>query len=177
MTRGKYKKWSAKEDLVISRMRTKGKSTREIAKALDRSFLSVQGRIRILLGECKLQKIVITGYSRSVKPTTTGIKRRRISKIDPQKVLQYVSENPWNIQAAFRKYAEEIGVSAKTIHTAYYCRSKYRTRIKDMGPALSIVGVRGHTINNGKNTNHLWMPSNLWYKIKRWVWQFLSLDL
>jgi hypothetical protein len=174
MTRGKYKKWSAEEDLVISRMRTEGKSIREIAKALNRSFSSVQGRVRILLGECKLQKIVITGYSRSVKPKTTGTKRCKKSKIDTQKVLQCVSETPWNIQAAFKKYSEESGISVKAINNAYYCRSPHRTRIKDMGPALSIVGANGHTTNNGKNTNTLYKNSSLWQKIKRWIWQYFS---
>lgn len=174
MTRGKYKKWSAEEDLVISRMRTEGKSIREIAKVLNRSFSSVQGRVRILLGECRLQKIVITGYSRSVKPKTTGTKRCKKSKIDAQKVLQYVSETPWNIQAAFKKYSEESGISVKAINNAYYCRSPHRTRIKDMGPVLSIVGVGGHTTNNGKNTNDLYRLSSIWQKIKRWVWQYFS---
>ena len=174
MTKGKYKKWSAEEDLVISRMRTEGKSIRETAKALNRSYCSVQSRIRILLGECKLQKIVITGYSRSVKPKTTSTKRGKKSKIDAQKVLQYVSETPWNISSAFRRYSEESGIPVKTIAGAYYCRSSRRTRIKDMGPALSIVGASGHTINNGKNTNDLYKSSNLWQKIKRWIWQYFS---
>lgn len=174
MTRGKYKKWSAEEDSVISRMRTEGKSVREIAKALNRSYPSVQGRIRILLGECRLQKIVITGYSRSVKPKTTGTKRGKKSKIDAQKVLQYVSETPWNISSAFKRYSEESGIPVKAISNAYYCRAKHRTRIKDMGPVLSIVGVGGHTTNNSKNTNNLYKSSSLWQKIKRWVWQYFS---
>ena len=174
MTRGKYKKWSAEEDSVISRMRTEGKSIREIAKALNRSFSSVQGRVRILLGECKLQKIVITGYSRSVKSKTISTKGGNKSKIDAQKVLQYVSETPWNISSAFKRYSEESGISVKAINNAYYCRSPHRTRIKDMGPALSIVGINGHTTNNSKNTNNLYKSSNLWQKIKRWVWQYFS---
>lgn len=174
MTRGKYKKWSAEEDIVISRMRAEGKSIREIAKALNRSFPSVQGRVRVLLGECKLQKIVITGYSRSVKPETIGTKKTKKSKIDAQKVLQYVSETPWNITSAFRRYSDESGIPVKTINNAYYCRSPHRTRIKDMGPALSIVGIGGHTTNNGKNTNDLYRPSSLWQKIKRWIWQYFS---
>ena len=174
MTRGKYKKWSAEEDSVISRMRTEGKSIREIAKALNRSFSSVQGRVRILLGECKLQKIVITGYSRSVKSKTISTKGGNKSKIDAQKVLQYVSETPWNISSAFRRYSNESGIPVKAISNAYYCRSKRRTRIKDMGPALSVVGVKGHTVNNGKNTNDLCVYSNLWYKIKQWVWRYFS---
>ena len=174
MTRGKYKKWSAEEDRVISRMRTEGKSIREIAKVLNRSFCSVQGRVKILLGECKLQKIVITGYSRSVKPKTISIKRGKKSKIDAKKVLQYVSETPWNISSAFRKYSEESGIPVKTIADAYYCRSSHRTRIKDMGPALSIVGTNGHTTNNSKNTNTLYRSSSLWQKIKRWIWQYFS---
>ena len=174
MTRGKYKKWSAEEDSVISRMRTEGKSIRDIAKALNRSFSSVQGRVRILLGECKLQKIVITGYSRSVKSKTISTKGGNKSKIDAQKVLQYVSETPWNISSAFRRYSNESGISVKAISNAYYCRSKRRTRIKDMGPALSVVGVKGHTVNNSKNTNDLCVYSNLWYKIKQWVWRYLS---
>ena len=174
MTRGKYKKWSAEEDSVISRMRNEGKSIREIAKALNRSFSSVQGRVRILLGECKLQKIVITGYSRSVKSKTISTKGGNKSKIDAQKVLQYVSETPWNISSAFRRYSNESGISVKAISNAYYCRSKRRTRIKDMGPALSVVGVKGHTVNNGKNTNDLCIPSNIWQKIKYWVWHYFS---
>lgn len=174
MTRGKYKKWSAEEDIVISRMRTEGKSIREIAKALNRSFCSVQGRVRILLGECKLQKIVITGYSRSVKPKTTSTKKSKKSKIDAQKVLQYVSETPWNISSAFKRYSEESGIPVKTIAGAYYCRSSRRIRIKDMGPALSIVGTKGHTISNSKNTNTLYKSSSLWQKIKQWVWQYFS---
>lgn len=174
MTRGKYKKWSAEEDSVISRMRTEGKSVREIAKALNRSFSSVQGRVRILLGECKLQKIVITGYSRSVKSKTISTKGGNKSKIDAQKVLQYVSETPWNISSAFRRYSNESGIPVKAISNAYYCRSKRRTRIKDMGPALSVVGVKGHTVNNGKNTNDLCVYSNLWYRIKQWVWRYFS---
>lgn len=174
MTRGKYKKWSAKEDLVISRMRAEGKSIREIAKALNRSFCSVQGRVRILLGECKLQKMVITGYSRSVKPKTTSTKKTKKSKIDSQKVLQYVSETPWNISSAFKKYSEESGIPVKSISNAYYCKSNRKTRIKDMGPALLVVGANGHTTNNGKNTNDLCKQSNLWHKIKYWVWHYFS---
>ena len=169
-----YKKWSAEEDLVISRMRAEGKSINEIAKSLNRSFFSVQNRICILIEECKLRKKTITGYSRSVKPKTTGTKKTKKSKIDAQKVLQYVSETPWNISSAFRRYSEESGIPVKTIAGAYYCRSSRRTRIKDMGPALSIVGVGGHTTNNGKNTNDLYKPSNLWQKIKRWIWQYFS---
>ena len=174
MTRGKYKKWSAEEDSVISRMRAEGKSIREIAKALNRSFSSVQGRVRILLGECKLQKIVITGYSRSVKPKTTSTKKTKKSKIDSQKVLQYVAETPWNISSAFKRYSEESGIPVKSISNAYYCKSNCKTRIKDMGPALLVVGASGHTTNNGKNTNDLCVYSNLWYKIKQWVWRYFS---
>ena len=174
MTRGKYKKWSAEEDSVISRMRAEGKSIRDIAKVLNRSLPSVQSRVRILLGECKLQKMVITGYSRSVKPKTTSTKKTKKSKIDAQKVLQYVSETPWNISSAFKRYSEESGISVGAIHAAYYCRSPHRTRIKDMGPVLSIVGVGGHTTNNGKNTNTLYKNSSLWQKIKRWIWQYFS---
>lgn len=169
-----YKKWSAKEDLVISRMRAEGKSINEIAKSLNRSFFSVQNRICILIEECKLQKKTITGYSRSVQPKTTSTKRSKNIKIDAQKVLQYVSKTPWNIQSAFRKYSKESGIPVKAIHNAYYTRSKYRTRIKDMGPALSVVGVNGHTVKNGKNTNDLYRPSSIWQKIKRWVWQYFS---
>lgn len=172
----KYKAWSNEEDKVIIRLRKKGKSIPEIAKALNRTYYGTQRRIVKLINECKVEKKQTSyhskvGYCKVLEHTSVqkeDVKNGR-TKMDAEKILQYVSENPWNIQAAFRKYSEESGFSVKAIHSFYYCRSKTRTRLKDRETKFSIVGSGGHSYKNGKNTNHLHVKSSLWTKLKAWV--------
>lgn len=172
----KYKVWSNEEDKVIIRLRKEGKSIPEIAKALNRTYYATQNRIVKLINKCKIEKKQVSyhsriGYCKVLESTSVkkgDIKNGR-TKMDAEKILQYVSENPWNIQAAFRRYSEESGFSVKSIHNLYYSRSKARTRLKDRETKFSIVGSGGHSYKNGKNTNHLYVKSNLWTKLKAWV--------
>lgn len=172
----KYKAWSNEEDEVIIRLRKRGKSIPEIAKALNRTYSSAQRRIVKLIDECKVKKKQISyhdkaSYRKDLNSTLTkkeDVKNGR-TKMDAEKILQYVSESPWNIQEAFRRYSKESGFSVAAIHSLYYSRSKTRTRLKDRETVFSIVGSGGHSYKNSKNTNNLYTKSSLWAKLKEWA--------
>lgn len=170
--KNKGKKWTDEEDVVIIRLRKRGKSIPEIAKTLERTYGATSMRVSKLIGECKIKKKRYTptkrlsvGYMQCTQTSPTKIVKGR-SKMDAAKILQYVSETPWNIQSAFRRYSEESGFSVSSIHSFYYHRNKARTRLKDRGAVFTLVGKQGHTIENGKNTNHLWSKSNIWKVLK-----------
>ena len=59
MKRGKYKKRTNEEELVIISMRAEGKSVKEIATALGRTLPSTQHFINKLINECKIEKLEI----------------------------------------------------------------------------------------------------------------------
>lgn len=156
MKRGKYKKWTNEEELVIISMRAEGKTAIEIAKKLNRSDWSVRARIKKLINECKVE-----------------LKHPKSTPLDYDKIGEYVSKNPGNISEAFRKYAKDYGCSIHSVHGAYYCRSnKKQKRIKDRENLFTIVGKNGHTIGNSKNTTTI-KRSNLWSKLKDWLLQSL----
>ena len=147
----KRKRWTNEEDRVIISMRAKGNTSIEIAKKLDRSVWSVRNRIKRLINECKIE-----------------LKQSHSSPIDYDKIGEYVANNPGNIQAAFRRYAKTYGCSVSTVHHAYYYKKSNKQRVKDRGNLFTLVGQKGHTINNSKNCNNI-KRSNLWSKMKDWL--------
>lgn len=152
MKRGKYKKRTNEEELVIISMRAEGKSAREIAAALGRSVVSTRHFINKLINECKIEK-----------------KGSKCSKINKDELVDLIAKNPGNIQEAFRKYAEKTGLSMHTIHHAYYSKTNTnKKRIKDSTTILTVVSKYGHTNNNSKNTTNI-ARSNIWLKIKDWL--------
>lgn len=151
----KRTRWTNEEDLVIISMRAEGKTIKEISTALNRTKGAVQMRISGLINQCKLEK-----------------KGTNVPRIDFDKVGKYVSENPGNISEALRKYAKDYNCSYNSIKTAYYKGWNSKKRVKDRGTLFTVVGKKGHTINNSKNTKHQ-RRSNLWNKIKEWL--FFSL--
>lgn len=156
MKRGKYKKWTNNEELVIISMRADGKTAIEIAEKLNRSAWSVRARIKKLIGECKVE-----------------LKQTKSSPLDYDKIGEYVSKSPGNISKAFRKYANDYGCSVNSVHCAYYCRTnKSKQRVKDRGNFFTVVGKNGHTTGNSKNTTNV-KRSNLWTKVKDWLLQSL----
>lgn len=152
MKRGKYKKRTNEEELVIISMRAEGKSVKEIAAALGRTIPSTQRFISKLINECKIEK-----------------KGSKCSKINKDELVDLIAKNPGNIQEAFRKYAEKTGLSIHTIHGAYYSKANTnKKRIKDSTTILTVVSKYGHTNNNSKNTKNI-ARSNIWLKIKDWL--------
>lgn len=151
MENKKYKKWTNEEDLVIISMRKKGKTIREIAAKLGRTEGTVSMRCSKLISECRISK------------KFGGIP----SKLNYKKIGECVSKNPNNIRAAFKKYAEEKGVSWRTVENAYYEKKQPlgKIRVKDMGNWFTVIGKKGHTITNDKNSNNL-KSSNLWARLK-----------
>ena len=156
MKRGKYKKWTNNEELVIISMRAEGKTAVEIAKKLNRTPDSVRSRVKKLINECKVE-----------------LKHSKSSPLDYDKIGEYVSKSPGNISKAFRKYANDYGCSVNSVHCAYYCRTnKSKQRVKDRGNFFTVVGKNGHTTGNSKNTTNV-KRSNLWTKVKDWLLQSL----
>ena len=176
MKRGKYKKWTNEEELVIISMRKEGKSIPEIAKKVGRPYTATQQHIVRMIGACKLEKKCISyhhqdWYLANKTPEVKPVAKKKNAKTkfteeDCNKILQYVAETPWNIQSAFRRYSNESGIPVSAIHSLYYCRSKYRVRLKDRGARFTVVGSKGHTVDNCKNTND-GKTSNVWRFIKR----------
>lgn len=154
MKRGKYKKRTNEEDEVIIRMRAEGKTTKEIANAIGRNHSSTQHIINRLINECKVAK------------------RCKPSKVVASDLVDTISKNPGNIQEAFRQYSKKTGISINTIHNVYYRNRKNSKRIKDSTSILTVVSKYGHTTNNSKNTQ-ITKRSNLWLKIKDWLYSAL----
>lgn len=146
-----YKKWTNEEELVIISMRAEGKTAEEISKKLNRSIYSTSNRIRKLINECRVE-----------------LKETHSSPVDYDKIGEYVSKNPGNIQKAFRQYAKKYGCSVSTVHSAYYSKTRKKQRIKDRGALFTLVGKNGHTINNSKVSNNI-KKSNLWTRMKEWL--------
>lgn len=154
MKNNSYKKWTNEEDLVIISMRKEGKTAKDIAVVLGRTEKTIYVRISKLINECKVEK------------KSGGC----IARLDYEKIAKYVSENPNNLRNAFRKYAQEIGVSWSSVASAYYSKNylKNQTRVKDKGVLFTVVGKNGHTVHNSKNCKTI-KRSNLWSKMKEWL--------
>lgn len=152
MSKRVIKKWTNDEELVIISMRAEGKTAEEISKKLNRSVYSINGRIRKLINECRVE-----------------LKETHSAPVDYDKIGEYVSKNPGNLQKAFRQYATKYGCSVRTVSNAYYSRTRSKKqRVKDRGTLFTVVGKNGHTVNNSKVTNNI-KRSNLWSKMKDWL--------
>ena len=162
-----YKKWTNEEDVVIVSMRAKGSSGKEIAKALNRTYSSTHNRINFMIAKGEISK------KKRCNKVATIVEAKRKSTIDYYEVAKRVAENPGNLQAVFRKYAKEIGVTVETVHRAYYNPSQSRTRIKDLVHIFTVVGQKGFGPNNSKNFNEPIKRSNIWLKFKEWLYSSL----
>ena len=154
MKRGKYKKWTNDEELVIISMRAEGKSIKEIANALNRTYPSTQHFVKKLIDECKIAK------------------RANTSKVNASELLEFIARNPGNIQRAFRQYSEKTGLSIGTIHSVYYGKYKNKKSIKESSTVFTVISKYGHTLRNGKNTPEI-KRSKLWSKMKEWLFASL----
>lgn len=175
----KYKKWSSDEEKVLIRLRNEGNTIPEIAQIMKRSIKSVAGKTQKLINCCQVAKVrrkrVTTKKKRTANvgfmqklSQNTNVDFKYKGKVDIAKVQQYVAENPWNIQAAFRRYSAESGINVSTIHNLYYCRRK-GGRIKDGKELFTNVGSKGRSTRNSKNTNKNFVLCNLWQKILGWL--------
>lgn len=104
------------------------------------------------------------------KATRSGLSgNRRILRgdsADVKKVLKkHISENPNNLQEAFRKTAEECNVTPTTIHNRWYGTVGYKEAWKDtIGTCFMTVGRR-YTVNskNAKTTK----KTSIWTRVKK----------
>lgn len=163
MSKKVLKRWTSEEEAVIVSMRAKGNSDREIAKALNRTYGSIHNRINFMMIKGEISK------KKRCNKVATIVESKRKSKIDYYEVAKRVAENPGNLQAVFRKYAKEVGVSVESVHRAYYNPSQSRTRIKDLVHIFTVVGQKGFGPNNSKNFNEPIKKSNIWTKFKEWL--------
>ena len=145
-----YKKWTNDEELVVISMRKEGKSIKEIAKQLNRPFYSVSNKCNRLIATKKIEP--------------------RRSKMDYDKIGEFVSKNPGNITEGFRQYSAYSGFAVASIANAYYQKKQpgQKIRVKDRGELFTVIGKAGHTINNSKNTCII-KKKNLWQKIKKYL--------
>ena len=84
---------------------------------------------------------------------------------DVKKVLKnHISENPNNLQEAFRKTAEECNITTATIKNKWY-GVNYKEAWKDtIGTCFMTIG-KNYTVNS-KNTNEN-KKTGIWTKIKK----------
>lgn len=150
-----HKRWTNEEDLVIISMRKEGKTLKEIATKLNRTYGSIVGRVHYLINTCSIEK---------------KKSNNKTSRLNSEVLLGYIANSPGNLHEAFRKYAKDYNLSPKYIKNRYYAKNrKGKQRIKDSGAVFTIVSKTGHTLNNSKNTNVI-HKSNLWQKIKTWLY-------
>lgn len=120
----------------------------------------------------KLASITLNRSIQSCIDKATRLKlsgNRRILKgdsADVKKVLKkHISENPNNLQEAFRKTAAECNVSVATIHNRWYGTVGYKEAWKNtIGTCFMTVG-KNYTVNS-KNTNEN-KKTGIWTKIKK----------
>ena len=185
MTRGKYKKWSVEEDLVINRMRKEGSTTKKIASFLNRSERSVANRIQRLINCCQVEKTrkatrgrasvmfckTLPKPKRSEQPK---IKKFGKGKIDYDEVARRIENGGIrNIQKTLRTYASEVGVSISTLHKAYYSESQAQTRIKDRVRLYTVISPTCVLEGANKNTDKTVVRVSIWKKLKSLIASFL----
>lgn len=173
-----YKKWSAEEDLVISRMRKEGSTTKVIAAFLNRSERSVANRVQILINCCRLEKTkkatrgrINVGFCQTLPKTKTvkqpTVKRFGKGKIDYDEVARRIENGGIrNIQKTLRTYANEVGVSISTLHKAYYSESQAQTRIKDRVRLYTVISPTCVLEGANKNTDKPVVKVSIWKKLK-----------
>lgn len=150
MSKRSYKRWTNDEELVIISMRADGKSNKEIADALGRTYGAICQKVAQMIGECKIQK-------------------GRFPKVTVLEVAKIASEYCNNHSEGFRKLAEEKGVSYQYIHDLYYIKKKNKTRGKDIIKNNIVMFGKSGIITNGKNNNEEPQKSTLWHTIKGWL--------
>jgi lambda repressor-like predicted transcriptional regulator len=161
-----YKKWSAEEELVISRMRKEGSTIRTIAVFLNRSEASVASRVRQMLDECKLEKLNAVQRMNEVKQKIkTPVVRK--SKIDYEEIKKRIENGGIrNVQKTLREYSKETGISIHSLNNAYYSLSQTRTRIKDRVRTFTVVTPTCVLEGANKNTDKPVVKVSIWKKLK-----------
>lgn len=161
-----YKKWSAEEELVISRMRKEGSTIRVIAKFLNRSEASVTCKIKQMLDSCKLEKLdAIKRMKECNKQSKT-----RVSRIDYEEIKTRIENGGIrNVQKTLRDYAKETGISINTLNQAYYSKSQTRTRIKDTVRLYTVISPTCILEGANKNTDKPVLKISVWKKLKMWL--------
>lgn len=161
-----YKKWSAEEELVISRMRKEGSTIRVIAKFLNRSEASVTCKIKQMLDACKLEKLDAVKRMNECNKQS----KARVSKIDYEEVKTRIENGGIrNVQKTLRAYAKETGVSIGALNRAYYSESQAKTRIKDMVRLYTVISPTCILEGANKNTNKPVLKISVWKKLKMWL--------
>ena len=158
-----YKKWSAEEELVISRMRKEGSTIRVIAKFLNRSECSVTNKIKQMLDACKLEKLDAVKRMNECNKQS----KARVSKIDYEEIKTRIENGGIrNVQKTLRDYAKETGISINTLNQAYYSKSQTRTRIKDTVRLYTVISPTCVLEGANKNTDKPVIKVSIWKKLK-----------
>ena len=145
---------------------TKRRWTQEECDTLRRIVTENTWSMGIRLASITLNRSVQSCTDKAARLKLSG--NRKILKGDPadvKKVLKkHISENPNNLQEAFRKTAEECNVTTSTISNRWY-GVNYKEAWRDtIGTCFMTVGRR-YTVNS-KNTKET-KKTNIWTKIKK----------
>ena len=149
MEKIKRKRWTQEECDILKQCVEKDgwvTGSSRAAKLLNRTYYSCVDKAHKL--QLKGNKTILRGDSKDVK-----------------KVLKkYISENPNNLTEAFRKTAEECGMTTGTVANRWY-GINYKEAWKDtIGTCFMTVG-KNYTVNS-KNTNEN-KKTSVWAKIKK----------
>ena len=173
-----YKKWSAEEDLVISRMRKEGSTTKVIASFLNRSERSVANRIQRLINCCLVEKTkkatrgrLNVGFCQTLpKPKRAEqpkVKKFGRGKIDYDEIARRIENGGIrNVQKTLREYSKETGVSISALNRAYYNESQSQTRIKERVRLYTVISPTCVLEGANKNTDKPVVRVSIWKKLK-----------
>ena len=149
MEKIKRKRWTKEECDILRKIVTENTWSEGIEKASIALYRSTQACAD------KATRLKLSGNRRILRGDSQDVK----------KVLKkHISENPNNLQEAFRKTAEECNVTPTAIHNKWYGLG-YKEAWKDtMGTCFMVVG-KNYTVNS-KNTNEN-KKTGIWTKIKK----------
>lgn len=140
--------------------------TKEECDILRRIVTENTWSIGVKLASITLNRSVQSCIDKATRLKLSG--NRRILKgdsADVKKVLKkHISENPNNLQEAFRKTAEECNVTTSTVSNRWY-GANYKEAWKDTIGTCFMTIDKNYTVNS-KNTNEN-KKTGIWTKIKK----------
>ena len=150
----------------MERKITRRRRTQEECEILRRIVTENTWSMGIKIAAITLNRSIQACANKTTRLRLSGNKRiLRGDLSDVKKVLKkHISENPNNLQEAFRKTAKECNVTPTAIHNKWYGLG-YKEAWKDtIGTCFMVVG-KNYTVNS-KNTNKN-KKTGIWTKIKK----------
>lgn len=143
------RRWTQEECDILRKIVTENTQSEGIEKASIALYRSTQACAD------KATRLRLSGNRRILRGDSSDVK----------KVLKkHISENPNNLQEAFRKTAEECNITPTAINNKWYGLGYKEAWKNTIGTCFMTVGKR-YTVNS-KNTKEA-KKTNIWTKIKK----------